>query len=103
MSKKLKKTKETKKSQIYENDEYHVKLTTGGYVIKKNEISKPWYDEEKDEGEVFFAPMELMKVTNKKTGKSSQKRCYQPNPIGDLEDDLEDKTMFKDVFKKIDK
>lgn len=35
MSKKLEKTKETKKSTFYENEDYKVKLTQGGYVYKK--------------------------------------------------------------------
>lgn len=103
MSKKFKKTKETKKSTFYENDEYKVKITEGGYGYKKNDIFKPWYDYEKEEGEYFYAPMDKMTVENKKTGKKSTKRVYQGNPIDDLEHDLESKSMFRDVFDKIDK
>lgn len=103
MGKKFKKTKENRKSTIYENDDYHVKLSEGGFVIKKNDILKPWHNGDEAEEEYFFAPMNIMEVTNKKTGKRSQKRCYQPNPISDLEDDLEVKTRFKDIFSKIDK
>lgn len=103
MSKKLEKTKETKKSTFYENEDYKVKLTQGGYVYKKNDMFKPWYDDSKEEGEYFNAYMEEMTVKSKKTGKKSTKRVYQGNPIYDLENDLESKTMFRDVFKKIDK
>lgn len=103
MSEKFGKTKETKKSVFYENDAYKVKLTEGGYVCKKNDILKPWYDDEQEEGEYINAPMDIMTVENKKTGKKSTKRVYQRNPIQDLEDDLESKSMFRDVFNKIDK
>lgn len=96
-------TKETKKSIIYENNNYKVKLTEGGYGYKKNDILKPWYNDEIEEGEYFFAPMYKMTVESKKTGKKSTKRVYQGNPIRDLENDLDRKTMFYDIFKKIDK
>lgn len=102
MGKKLKKTKETKKSVFYENDDYIVKITNGGYVYKKNDMFKPWYDDEKEEGEYFFAPMDKMTVKSKKTGKESTKRVYQGNPINDLENDLHSKSMFGDMFNKID-
>ena len=29
------------------------------------------------------------------------KRVYQDNPVQDFEDDLENKSMFSDIFKKI--
>lgn len=103
MSKEFKKTKETKKSIFYENEGYKVKLTQGGYVCKKNDMFKPWYDDSKEEGEYFDAYMEEMTVESKKTGKKSTKRVYQGNPIYDLENDLESKSMFRDVFNKIDK
>lgn len=102
MGKKFKKTKENRKSDIYENDEYRVKIFKGGYAYKKNKCLTPWHDWKKEEGDYIFAPIEIMEVTNKKTGKKSQKRCYQPNPIRDLEDDLDDKKQFKDIFDKID-
>ena len=63
---------------------------------------KPWYDDEKEEGKYFYAPMDTMTVESKKTGKKSTKRVYQGNPIADLENDLESKSMFRDVFNKID-
>lgn len=99
----LKKTKETNKSIFYENEEYKVKVTKGGFVIKKNDMFKPWYDDEKEEGECFYAPMDKMTVESKKTGKKSTKRVYQGNPVQDLEDDLKDKSRFSDIFEKIDK
>lgn len=103
MGKKFKKTKDTKKSTFYENDDYKVKITDGGYGYKKNDMFKPWYDSEKEEGEYIYAPMEVMTVENKKTGKKSSKRVYQYNPIQDLQDDLDDKSQFSDIFEKIDK
>ncbi|MFG6377553.1 MAG: hypothetical protein K1W19_04440 [Lachnospiraceae bacterium] len=103
MGKKFKRIKETKKSVFYENDDYTVKLTEGGYVYKKNDMFKPWYDWEKEEGEYFYAPMSEMTVKSKKTGKKSKKRVYQGNPIQDLEDDLKNKRRFSDIFEKIDK
>ena len=102
MSKKFEKTKETKKSVFYENDDYKIQLKDGGYVTKKNDMFKPWYDDERDEGEYINAYMEEMTVTNKRTGKKSTKRVYQGNPIQDFEDDLETKSRFKDIFDKID-
>lgn len=103
MGKELKKTKETKKSIFYENDDYKVKITEGGYGYKKNDMLKPWYNGNKEEGEYFFAPMSQMTVESKKTGKKSTKRVYQGNPISDFENDLEAKSMFSDIFEKIDK
>ncbi len=94
--------KETKKSVFYENDIYRIQLKEGGYVTKKNDMFKPWYDEEIEEGEYFDAYMREMIVTNKHTGKKSTKRVYQVNPIQDFEDDLERKNQFCDIFKKID-
>ena len=102
MSKEFEKTKETKKSKFYENDDYRIQLKEGGFVIKKNDMFKPWYDEEKEEGEFFSAYMEEMIVTNKHTKKKSRKRVYQGNPLKDFEDDLEKKSQFKDIFNKID-
>lgn len=63
---------------------------------------KPWYDDNKAEGEYFDAHMDEMIVINKKTGKKSTKRVYQGNPIRDFEEDLKIKSQFKDVFAKID-
>lgn len=103
MGKELIMTKETKKSIFYENDDYKVKITEGGYGYKKNDMFKPWYDDEKEEGEYIFAPMNKMTVESKKTGKKSTKRVYQGDPVSDFENDLETKSMFSDIFKKIDK
>lgn len=102
MSKKFKKIKETKKSVFYENDDYKIQLKEGGYVMQKNDVSKPWYDYDREDGECFNAYMEEMTVTNKKTGKKSTKRVYQNDPIQDFEDDLEHKSRFSDIFRKID-
>lgn len=103
MDKKLIFKKETKKSTIYENDDYIVKIKEGGYVTKKNDMFKPWYDENREEEEWFDAPMDIMYVTSKETGITASVRCYQGNPIFDLEQDLEEKSQFKEIFKKIDK
>lgn len=89
--------------KYYQNDDYIIRLKNGGYVIRKNDISKPWYDCEKEDGEYFNAYMEEMTVTNKNTGKKSTKRVYQNDPIQDFENDLEKKSQFSDIFNKIDK
>lgn len=102
MSKNFKKVKQTKKSVFYENNDYKIQLKDGGYVMQKNDMFKPWYRDDIEEGEYFNAYMEEMTVTNKNTGKKSTKRVYQNNPIQDFEDDLENKNMFSDIFKKID-
>ena len=102
MSKKFKQIKQTKESIFYENDDYKVKLKAGGYVFQKNNSSKPWYDPQEKEGELIQAYMEEMTVESKKTGRKSTKRVYQEDPIQDLEDDLESKSRFSDIFKKID-
>lgn len=102
MSENFEKKKETKKSIFYENDDYKIQIKEGGFVTKKNDMFKPWYDDELEEGEYFDAYMEEMIVTNKNTGKKSTKRVYQGNPIRDFENDLKTKSQFKDVFNKID-
>lgn len=102
MSKNFKKVKQTKKSVFYENNDYKIQLKDGGYVMQKNDMFKPWYRDDIEEGEYFNAYMEEMTVTNKNTGKKSTKRVYQNDPIQDFEDDLENKNMFSDIFKKID-
>ena len=103
MGKKLKEAKRNKKSVIYENDDYKVTIKEGGYVAQKNDSLKNWYDSEVEKGELIQAYMNEMIVENKKTGKKASKRVYQEDPIQDLQDDLEDKIKFSDIFKKIDK
>lgn len=86
----------------YEDDEYEVRLKEGGYVSRKNDMLKPWYDYEREEGEYFLAHMRIMIVKNKKTGKTSTKQVYQDDAIEDFINDLECKSQFSDIFKKID-
>lgn len=106
MSEKLKLVKQNKKSMVYENAEYTVKIITPTerFVLRKNDPNNEfWYDENLSDGEVFSAPISILEVVNKCTGKKATKRVYQNNPIADFEADLDKKSQFSDVFRKIDK
>lgn len=96
-------TKTNKKSLIYENSKYRVKITDEGYVLKENNIKGYYYDNEINENDVIQAPCAQLTVTNKQTGKTASKRCYQSNIIEDFNKDLIDKKQFKKIFEKIDK
>lgn len=102
---KAKLVKQNKKSVIYEIGEYQIKLEEPkrNKTIKINELGKYWYDGDKDFDGDFYAESRNMVVTNKLTGKTSRKRVYQNDPIGDFERDLTKKIQFRDLFKKIDK
>ena len=105
MGKEFKVVKENKKSTRYENDDYEVLLKTPSrkFVDRYNDPDKTyWYDSDREDGELFTAEIQEITVKSKKTGKSSTKRVYQNDPIGDLEADLDKKVQFKDMFDKID-
>lgn len=102
MGDKLIKTGETKKSETFENDNYKFTLRNGGFVNKINDISKPWYDDQVEIGEYFEAPLNIMTIQNKETGKKTNKWFYQGNPIEDIENDLSSKKKFGALFDKID-
>lgn len=89
----LKKT--YKKSEVYENSDYKVKIKEGGYGVTPEA-----YRCEDDES--ILSPFDIMIVENKHTGRSARKRVYQGNPISDLETDLELKIQFKEIWDKID-
>lgn len=106
MSEKLKKVKDNKKSEVYENEEYKVKISDidGGFY-KKNGSDYTDYDTDLDDDDYKFVKAVKLEITNKSTGKTSQKRCYQGySVIDDVQSDLDgNKTQFADMFKKIDK
>lgn len=87
--------KEYKKSTVYENTDYKVKIKEGAYGITPKA-----YQYEDDES--ILSRFDIMIVENKHTGRSAQKRVYQGNPIFDLEADLESRTQFKEIWDKID-
>ncbi len=87
--------KEYKKSKVYENAEYIVKIKEGGYGV-----TPVAYRYEDDES--IFSLFKVMTVENKRNGRKAQKRVYQGEPIFDLENDLETKTQFKEIWDKID-
>lgn len=86
--------KEYKKSKVYENTDYKVKIRYGAFGVTPKA-----YRYEDDES--ILSPFDIMIVENKHTGKSAQKRVYQANPISELEADLESKTQFKEIWDKI--
>lgn len=105
MSKKLVKVKDNKKSEIYENEEYKVRVSDiNGYFYKKNGSDHTDYDYDLDDDDYKFVEAVKLEITNKSTGKTSQKRCYQGySVIDDVQRDLDgNKTQFADMFKKID-
>ena len=106
MSEKLVKIKENKKSVIYENNEYKVKISDiNGFFYKKNGTDYTDYDYDLDDDAYKFVEAVKLEITNKSTNKTSQKRCYQGySVIDDVQRDLEgEKTQFSDMFEKIDK
>lgn len=87
--------KENKKSKVYENADYKVKIQEGKYGVTPKA-----YRCEDDNS--ILSPFNVMIVENKCTGKSAQMRVYQGNPIFDLENDLQSRTQFKQIWDKID-
>ena len=101
----LKLIKENKKSEIYENEEYIVKISDIPRIFyKKNGDEYVTYDYDAEDGEYIPTKAVTLKITNKKTGKTSQKRCYQGySVINDVQEDLNNnKIQFKNMFDKID-
>lgn len=101
----LKLIKENKKSETYENEEYIVKIfNEDGIYYKKNGDEYVTYDYDAEDGEYIPTKAVTLKITNKKTGKTSQKRCYQGySVINDVREDLNNnKIQFKTIFDKID-
>ena len=104
---KLKLIKQNKESDIYENNEYHVKVCNlPGYVFKKNGYNNVPYDDDKKEKEWIKARDAVrLEITNKKTGKTARVTCYQGyyEAIQDLQYDLQHgKIKFKKEYDKID-
>ena len=105
MSKKLVKVKDNKKSEIYENAEYKVKISDiNGYFYKRNGSDYIEYDYDLGDDDYKFVEAVKLEITNKLTGKKKKKRCYQGySVIDDVQRDLDgNKTQFASMFKKID-
>lgn len=105
MTKQFIKTKDNRKSVCYENDDYKVKISDiDGYFMKKNGSNFVRYDDDVDEDEYIMAEAVKLEVTSKKTGKKTQKRCFQGySVINDLQNDIENgKKQFGKMFQKID-
>lgn len=105
MSEKLKKVKDNKKSVVYENDTYIVKVSDiDGFFCKKNGEGYTDYNPDLDDDDYQFVKAVKLEITNKNTNKKSQKRCYQGyDVIDDVQNDLNSgKTQFADMFRKID-
>lgn len=106
MSDNLKKIKENEKSEIYENSTYIVKISDiNGYFYKKNGEDFTDYDSELPDNDYKFVKAIRLQIKNKKTGKTSQKRCYQDYDelLNDVQRDLNtNKSQFKSIWKKID-
>lgn len=105
MNNKLQLIKENKKSNIYENDEYTVKISDiNGYFLKRNEFQYTDYDYNKGPDDYNFVEAVNLEVTSKITGKTAQKRCYQGySVINEFQEDINNKEQFKTIFNKIDK
>ena len=106
MGENLVKIKNNKKSVIYESDNYRVKISDlDGFFYKKNGDNYVGYDPDLEDGEYRDVKAAKLEITNKSTGKTSQKRCYQGyNVIEDVQSDLNNgKKQFAGMFNKIDK
>ncbi len=78
--------KVNKKSKVYENSNYKVKIKEGGLGVTPKS-----YRLEDDNS--ITSSFDVMVVENKRTGKSAQTRVYQGDPMFDLENDLESRTL----------
>lgn len=106
MCEKLKLVKENKKSEVYENKRYIVKISDiNGFFLKRNDSPYVDYDIDKDDDEYSFEEAVKLEITNKSTSKKAQKRCFQGyGVIKDIQRDINGaKHQFKSMFKKIDK
>lgn len=92
----FKHVKDTNSSSVYEGDLYIARLKDG------NGFAHPPKDYIGELDSNGFAPFDILKVTNKKTGKSSSTRVFQDDPIKDLDDDYDVKIQFKKIWNKID-
>lgn len=102
----LVKVKTNKKSEVYENDDYIVRISDiNGFFMKKNGTDYTEYDSELEDNDYKTVQAVNLVIKNKNTGKQSQKRCYQGyGVIEDVQRDInEDKTQFANLFNKIDK
>lgn len=98
--------KDNKKSEVYENNNYIVKISDiKGFFLKRNDSPYVDYDIDKDDGDYSFVEAVKLEIKNKSTGKKAQKRCFQGyGVIEDVQRDLNsNKNQFKSMFKKIDK
>ncbi len=70
----------------------------------KNGADYTDYDTDLDDDDYKFVEAVKLEITNKTTGKTSQKRCYQGySVINDVQNDLDgNKTQFASMFEKID-
>lgn len=97
--------KDNKKSSIYESDGYKVKISEiNGFFLKKNNSDYVDYDDDLEPDDYKFTKAVKLVITNKLTGKSTSKRCYQGfGVINDVEDDIKaGKKQFKNMFDNID-
>lgn len=105
MSKELKLIKNNKKSCVYENEYYKVKISyiDGGF-LKRNDSKYVEYDDNLEPDDYKYTKAVILEITNKITGKASQKRCYQGyDVINDVKEDLYNgKKRFKSMFDRID-
>lgn len=107
MGKELKCVKKNRKSDVYENADYivRIKKVNGVYYIKNGDNKNPYWNPKKEDDELIRIDDAVILVAeSKKTGKKSQKRCYQGNSaIDDFQDALDGNSdRFSDVLKKID-
>ena len=105
MAKNYKKVKENSKSIIYEDADYKVAIKFGsssGYSFKRLENAE-YTDYGTELGEMIACC--TLEAKNKRTGKKSVKRCYQPyeQAVKDFFYDAQNgKKQFGKLFKKID-
>ena len=103
---KLIKTKENKKSTVYELGDYELRtIENNGVVYKKNGEDFTYEDPNLEAGTYKHERFGTLKVKNMKTGKISQKRIHQPDAqaLSDFEADINgSKAQFRSIFDKID-
>ena len=102
---KFKLIKTNKKSEVYENEQYIIKVKDAGFAYPPR-----WFRDELEscggeDSDRLLQPIDVVEVTNKLTKRTTSKRMFQGNPRYELEDDLlnnDKKKFYSTIWSKID-
>jgi len=99
------KIKDNKKSSVYENDVYKVRISKiNKCFYKRNDADYVTTDDNLNSDDYRFVEAVKLEIKNKETGKLASKRCYQGfGAIEDVKNDIKNgKKKFQEIFNKID-